>query len=277
MVEMWRVILLLNVGGAIGGLLYWTSTYLSNVNVPAGVASNKWKPGVLFCLANAFMGVGGAWAALLTMFWARRVPLGRAPGDLIEFLATSIIAGYAGSRILPAVAAGMTQQLLESATATALAAAQSANRSRVLTQAMVYLAPGSPHSDAQTAHVLSELKEEHKAAPDSAKTTALLARVMAECLQDRSGAMDLLRTFAASKQRTEAELKTIATTFWDLALSFERQFQTSSQPEAREQAIAAASEAVTLDPSSRSSFAAEPAFHALREDAAAKAILSPPQ
>ncbi len=274
MFELWRIFLLLDVGGVIGGLLYWTSSYLSSINAPLGVPSNKWRPTWLFCVANAFMGVGGAWAALLAMFWARRAPLGRSPTDLLELLATSIVAGYAGNRILPVVAAGITQQLLESATVTAVAAAQSAKGSRVLTEAMTYLAPGALQSDVQTASIVTALQEELRQSPESADTAVLLARVLAERKQDGAGAIAMLKSFVQARLEAGTEVKKMATVFWNLASYFEAAFARAKQQHARANAIAAMSEAVRLDPSLRERLTSEPGFSSLCEDPAARVFLS---
>ena len=274
MSDFWRVFLLLTAGGTIGGLLFWTSTYLSSINMPLGAPSNKWSPTALFCFANAFMGVGGAWAALLAMFWARRVPLGRTPTDLLELLATSIIAGYASNRIMPAVASGMTQQLLESATATAVSAAQSANRSRVLSEALAYLAPGASQTSNQTTHIIALLQAELKQSPESTESAILLARTLAERKKDSSSAINALKaSTAANPSRTQSDDEAIATAFWNLAIYLEAEFQKTAQPQARQDAISALIEALRLAPSYRTNLAQEPALTGLRNDPSAKPLL----
>jgi hypothetical protein len=276
MSEFWRIFLLLTAGGTIGGLLYWTSIYLSSGNAAAINQSATWRPTALFCAANAFMGIGGAWAALLAMFWARRAPLGSSTPELLQLIAVFIVAGYAGNRILPAVAAGVTQQLLASATETALTAARSANRSRVITEAIAYLSPGAVPTEHQTASVIASLQSELHRSPASKDVALLLARTFAERRDDNQGAIAALQSFIAARRAVHRnDDEEIAAASWELASYFEAAFAKTGDTKLRENAIAALAECLRIEPAYRSSLANAPALKGLLDDTAAKSLLQP--
>jgi tetratricopeptide (TPR) repeat protein len=274
MFDFWRVVLLLTSGGVIGGLLYWASVYLSNADKAGNASSNEWKASVPFCLANAFMGIGGAWAALLAMLWAKRAPLGSATEDLLELLATSIVAGYAGNRILPVVADRLTKELLESTARKVTTAAKSANRSRVISEVLAYLDLRGSQTEHQTKNFIALLQAELKQNPEFREAAILQARVFAELKKDNRRAISILQDFIASKRRAGKEDdENVGDAFWNLANYFEEEFRLTGEPKDRQEAISALRESLRILPNYRSNYLEDEDFKELRDDPEAKSCL----
>lgn len=284
--------LVLSVGGFVGGLLYWTSLFLAgSVNRRQDQTEEAaWNSGPLFCLANVFTGIGGAWAAALAMLWAHRAPIGPDPEALLELLATSIIAGYAGNRLLPAVAERLTSELLkksaEAAKINAAAAkldaeaakteAEAATRSRLIAEGLAYLDVKGSQTQHQTDSFIIRLDSELRREPQFRQAAILLARMYAESRGDVAKAVTVLEDFIAARRQSVAmDDSNVADAYWNLGNYYEIQFAASDRKDRslRLKAIGSLAESFRILPSYQSNLMQDPDFQDLIMDPDAKRLL----
>ncbi|HEY5329128.1 MAG TPA: hypothetical protein VIJ79_04525 [Acidobacteriaceae bacterium] len=280
----WLVVFEVSIGGAVGGLLYWTSGFLTSAQpVAKADAPPSWKGDPSFCLASVFTGLGGAWAALLATLWANRAPLDLNTKDMLELLATSIIAGYAGNRLLPAVAERLTSELLKRTAANTQASAESAKveadsarRSRMISEVLAYLDSKGNQTDHQTDAYVAQLQEELRQDPQFRQAALLLARMYAEAKNDYSTGIDVLQAFIDAKRRGGAkDDSNVADALWNMANYFECEFKTGGKTNRllRQKAIEALAGSLRILPSYRNSLMDDDDFKELIADPEAKVLL----
>ena len=158
MSDFWRVFFLLTAGGVIGGLLYRTSIFLSTTHKITQNPLSDEQSTISFSIANAFMGIGGAWVVLLVLLLTKRAPLGLETDQLLELFATAMVAGYTGNRIFLAGAGKLTKELFESTAKKVNNAEKSANRSRVISEVLAYLDQGGNQTGHQTRNFVAALQ-----------------------------------------------------------------------------------------------------------------------
>jgi hypothetical protein len=303
--DYWRIVLAVSLGGMLGGLLYWTADYLHAVRPEtpppgpdgAGPKAGEAKPwnfpgnaeyrwNFWFCIANAFTGVGGAWAAALAMLWAKRMPVNKAPlEDQLLLLGTSIIAGYAGNRLLPAVAERLTKELLDRKTEEAKKAAAvavkvgksteldaaSAARSELTSEVYTYLDVKGSQSAHQTLEYRDKLKAELKRNPENRKAAVLLARLYAELQNQEASATEVLEEFIRNKTADGQKPDTdVADTSWNLANYYEELFAKTGDPKLRLASIEAVVRAVAIAPGYLRNVKEDPDFESFRNDPEAR-------
>ncbi len=312
MSDYWRIVLAVSVGGMLGGLLYWTADYLRTVRpemageakaaaeakaiaegpgapvIPATkpedeAASAKFPWSLWFCAANAFTGAGGAWAAALAMLWAKRMPVNKVPlEDQLLLLGTSIIAGYAGNRLLPAVAERLTRELLErkaeeakvaaavavKAGKTTMLDAKSAARSELTSEVYAYLDVKGSQSTHQTLKYVENLRAELKLNPLNRKAAVLLARLFDELLGKRADSIEVLEAFVKDKtaggQKGDVD---VADSSWNLANYYEEAFAETKDRKWRLAAIEAVERAIVIVPGYLKNAQIDPDFESFRNDA----------
>jgi hypothetical protein len=303
MSDYWRIVLVVSVGGMLGGLLYWTADYLHAIMPKAssagkdGVQSNageaRYNPALpvyrwsfWLCAANAFTGAGGAWAAALAMLWARRMPVDKAPlEDQLLLLATSVLAGYAGNQLLPAMAARLTKELLERKTAEIQQAAAvavkadantelnaaSAARSQLTSEVYTYLDVKGSQSDHQTLAYIDRLKAELQRNPTNRKAAVLLGRLYAELEDNATDAAEVLEHFIRNKTAGGQTADTdVADTSWNLANYYEALFAKTGDRKWRTAAIEAVARAVEIAPGYLQNLKDDSDFESFRNDPEAR-------
>jgi hypothetical protein len=279
--DFWRVILLVTVGGSIGGSLYWTSGYLSKVSKGhADGANDSWNASFWFWMANAFTGIGGAWAALLASLWAKRAPLGSTLEDTLELLATCIVAGYAGNRVLPAVADRLTKDLLEKTLQKTKAAAAEAQQSEVeakkssdeaviarkIAEINAYLASNAPATLRETTANIETLVGILQTTPTRRAAAFALAWLYWK-IEQRVAAIEVLRSFVAAKEANKtANDKDTADAYWNLAWYYEEEFTTSGQRSNRDAAVDCMAESLRIKPEYRKDLDDADEFSGVRTD-----------
>lgn len=265
-----RVVVLVTVGGGIGGLLYWTSLYLSSANAenPAGRAFPKTRA---FCFAQTFMGAGGAWALLLAMLWGKRAPLNDNIEDALQMFAGSLVAGFAGSKLLPMVADQLTKQFLKDVQKNAAKSADRAARSELTSEVYTYLAPNGSQTVHQTKSYITQLRARLKQEPRDRKAAILLARVLSELQNDPKKSIDVLKSFIKAKLVKNASPDgDVADAYWNIANYAEQLYGVTKLREHREAAIQALYESTKTAPGYLDNLRADPDFADLRQDVETK-------
>jgi hypothetical protein len=143
MLSFWVIAGWTTLGGCVGGLLYLISALLPKVAAGSAAAATPEKdsepPSAVLRLKRATwgtwlshmgIGVGGSWATMLAAVWAKRAPFTNDLDSHLGLIGTAVIGGFAGSRILPAVADRLTRELLEKAVQESQASADSAEDSK---------------------------------------------------------------------------------------------------------------------------------------------------
>ena len=274
MSDFWRVFFLLTAGGVIGGLLYRTSIFLSTTHKITQNPLSDEQSTVSFSIANAFMGIGGAWVVLLVLLLTKRAPLGLETDQLLELFATAMVAGYTGNRIFLAGAGKLTKELFESTAKKVNNAEKSANRSRVISEVLAYLDQGGNQTGHQTRNFVAALQAQLKLNPEFREIAILLARVLAELKNDKRSAIYVLQGFIATKRRSGKEDdENVADAFWNLANYFEEDFKKTGDRDSRQEAISAMGESLRILPDYRANYIEDGDFKDLRNDAKAKKLL----
>jgi hypothetical protein len=303
--DFWRCVLGVSVGGAIGGLLYWTSGYLTAVppqdaaeevddqeKKPEDESKPVLSPGWLGA-ANAFTGFGGAWAVALAMLWAKRMPVERTLLDELELLGTSIVAGYAGTKLLPMIADRLTKEFVEKSAKDAqkaaneavsgakqvaaavvhvASAATDAKTSRLITEAIAYLDSSGNQTEHQTADYVARLQDVLSRQPTLRQAAVLLGRMYAQLMRDNQKAIGVMREFLAAKKKAGEEDEHVADAYWNLAnyMEFEYAKSGSKDPALRTGAIDALAESIRIAPGYKADYLKDDDFEKLREDPEAK-------
>jgi hypothetical protein len=281
--EFWRTVALIDVGGIVGGSLYWTSAYLSHVvRSPDDASIDQWSGSWQFWLANAFTGVGGAWAVLLAMLWASRAPLGSDAKEMLELIGTAIVAGYAGNRVLPAVADRLLKELIENATKTTMAAAKSAKtqadsakQSRMVSEILAYLDSKGNQTDHQTDDYIAQLRATLSLDPTFRSAAILLARILDESKKDTAGAIEVLTAFIDAKSKAGGKDDSdVADAYWNLANYYEEEFKAGGGEDTslRKKAIDSLQVSLKILPAYSESLKADPDFQDLLADPASKSL-----
>jgi hypothetical protein len=274
MSDFWRVFFLLTAGGVIGGLLYRTSIFLSTTHKITQNPLSDEQSTISFSIANAFMGIGGAWVVLLVLLLTKRAPLGLETDQLLELFATAMVAGYTGNRIFLAGAGKLTKELFESTAKKVNNAEKSANRSRVISEVLAYLDQGGNQTGHQTRNFVAALQAQLKLNPEFREIAILLARVLAELKNDKRSAIYVLQGFIATKRRSGKEDdENVADAFWNLANYFEEDFKKTGDRDSRQEAISAMGESLRILPDYRANYIEDGDFKDLRNDAKAKKLL----
>jgi len=267
-----RVAILVSGGGGLGGLLYWTSLYLASVGSP-DEKSKVFLPTRIFCFAHLFTGMGGAWAVLLATLWGKRASTAATLDEELQLIACSIVAGYAGNRLLPLVADQLTKQLLKDAERNTAKNARLAARSELTSEVYTYLDLSGSQSDHQTAKYQGRLKGELKKHPENRKAAILLARIYAELQKSPQGAIDVLQAFITAKTSTGKKADAdVADSYWNIANYYEELFRQSggSKREYRDAAIDAVEQSIRIIPGYLQNLKADDDFSDFRNDPAAK-------
>jgi tetratricopeptide (TPR) repeat protein len=280
--DFWRTVVLVTTGGVLGGGVYLASIYISSIESTVSSGSRKLQTG-WFRVANLTTGAGGAWAGLLAMFWAHRVPLEGYPAQMLELLATSILAGYAGNRLLPAVAERLTSEFLKKSVETAKASAEHAKtsednvkemaeitrRSALITESVAYLEKDSSHTVATTNQFIGKLEAELSWNPQFRQAAILLGRMYAEAKNQYDEAIAVMDRFIDAKRIHGGKGDdAVADAFWNKANFLEHQFKASgsANAELRKRAIQCLDESLKIHPSYLTMLQEDEDFDDLRRD-----------
>ncbi len=275
MSETFRIVVTVTAAGMIGGLLYATSLHLTRLR-KGGVPPGWWtRLRSSESFPYAFIGAGGAWAALLAMLWAKRAPLDYIPEDILELIATSILAGYSGNRVLPAMADRLAKELLEKTARDAESAADDARSSRIISEVIAYLDDKGSQTGRQTSVYIETLKGVLKNTPGARKASILLARLYTEQQKKPQEAIKVLEDFIAT--RTSAGKPgdgDVADAYWNIANYYEQMFAAHPDQTNRKQAIDALAHSISITPQYRQNLMSDDDFKALRSDTEARTILN---
>jgi hypothetical protein len=306
--QYWLIVVCVTIGGAIGGLLYWTAGYIA---VPKTGATADGKPmaealsagfrsGWRFAAANVFTGTGGAWAVVLAMLWAKRAPVDAVLTDRLELLATSMIAGYAGNRVLPAVAERLTKDLLNKAIKKTTEAAESAKDSQAKAKQSQNEAKHSL-DDAKKAGKIAEInayiarddKHTLKASLGYIETVASMlhedptyrpaAFALASLqwdLQGADAAVKVLNEFIEAKHKAgSGSDKDVADAYWNIAWYYWDAYNAIPDGEEKNEtqkneSVKAMLQSLKLKPEYKQALNDDEGFTELREDTSIKAALA---
>lgn len=280
--DFWRVVLLVSIGGACGGVVYLSSIYLSSIDGVSRSGRNNFSISWFF-LANVATGIGGAWAALLAMFWAHRAPLDVALSQTLELLSTSILAGYAGNKLLPAVAERLTSELLKKSVETAQTSAESAKTSEqttkvladstllsmLITESVAYLEKDSSRTAAKTNEFIGKLEEELSRNPRFRQAAILLARMYAEAKDQTGEAIAVMDRFIDAKRtKNPKDDDDVADALWNKANYLEQLYKASvpHNVDLRQRAIRCLQESIKIHPTYIERLQEDEDFDDLRSD-----------
>jgi hypothetical protein len=287
--QYWLIVFCVTAGGLFGGLLNWTAGYLSSASpVVDGTASQPptiFRKGISFLVANLYTGAGGAWGVLLAMLWAKRAPVDAVLTDRLELLATSIIAGYAGNRVLPLIADRLTKELIEKAVEKTQANADSAEASRKsakesekmaqssLTAAQraakiaeinAYIARENKHSPGDSQRYIHDLEVMLNDDPYFRSASFALAALKWD-LGDVDAALKVLTDFITAKNQVNAGGgHDTADAYWNIAWYCEEDSKKTGDAERHQQAVQAMVKSIAID---------DPGFAHLRAAAEIKRAL----
>ena len=263
-----RVATLVCLGGMFGGLLYWTSLFIGSVSSPED-RTKSFLPTKLFCVEQLFTGMGGAWTVLLATLCGKRASTAATLEDELQLFAGSIVAGYAGNRLLPLVADQLTRQLLKDAERNTARNALKAQQSELTSEVYTYLDLGGSQSSHQTEKYEKKLKAEIKRDPTNRKAVILLARLYAELQKLPNKAIEVLEAFVKSKlaggKRADGD---VADVYWNIANYYEELFKTGggSDRKLRDAAIDAVVHSIEVMPGYLEILRDDADFAELRDD-----------
>ncbi len=296
--QYWLIVLSVTAGGLLGGLLYWTSIYLAGPfsgnseqpMKPGEPLASAFRTGASFCAANAFTGAGGAWAVLLAMIWAKRAPVDPNLLDRLALLGTSVIAGYAGNRVLPLVAERLTKELLDKAVAKTKENAESAKRSQSeakkslddtkragkIAEINAYIARGGKGSKRISSSYMSTITSILKDDP-TYKPAALALASLHWYLGDTDTSLKVLTDFAeAAEAAGGVSNKDLADVYWNIGWyhldSYDKKADKADETEL-DNAATAIARSVTLMPTYKKDVTGDEAFAKLLTRANLKAAL----
>jgi hypothetical protein len=277
MLEFMRVALFVCGGGGLGGLLYWTALYLSAASSTEDT-SRIFPPTRAFCLAQVFTGMGGAWAVLLATIWGKRACLAPTLEEELELVAMSLVAGYAGNRLLPLVADQLTKQIVKDAERRVAKSAMQAKRSELTAEVFAYLDVRGSQSAHQTLAYEKKLKAELKKDGSNRKAAILLARLYAELQRSRDKAIQVLESFIKTKLANGGRPDSdVADAYWNICNYYEQEYQVGdkSDPSLRTRAIEAVARSIAIVPGYLKNLWEDDDFKELRESDEAKKKLPP--
>ncbi|MBZ5565954.1 MAG: hypothetical protein LAP13_26480 [Acidobacteriia bacterium] len=114
MLVLW-ILALVCVAGIVGGLIDAVARLATLGKDGAEYKAASGVPLDLYLLARCLTGMGGSLAVLLALIVANRLPdLTHVPVDYLFLISVSLVAGFAGQRILPAVATRLEEQIEKS-------------------------------------------------------------------------------------------------------------------------------------------------------------------
>lgn len=275
MLEFARVATSVCLGGGLGGFLYWTALYISAASSVEDTA--KIFPRTpSFCAAQVFTGMGGAWAVLLATIWGKRACLAATLEEELELLAMSLVAGYAGNRLLPLVADQLTKQIVKDAERRTAKSAMQAQRSELTAEVFAYLDVRGSQSAHQTLAYEKKLRAELKKDGCNRKAGILLARLYAELQKSREKAIKVLDGFIKAKLAGGAKPDSdVADAYWNIGNYYEEGFQEGGKADLalRTKAIEALGRSIAIVPGYLQTLEADEDFKALRESSEAKNAL----
>jgi hypothetical protein len=255
--QFWLVLALVGVPGALGGLTYAISIFLT----PAAGESGR-SPASLdisklwFCVANAVIGIGGSLAALLVILGAKRFPDPLVKLDnLLGLACMGYVSGYIANRLLPAIADRFYKQLMqlteehaELAKKTEKGIDNAVDLSTTLTGALDYLRERSFVSG-QTEKLIVSLTVLVQQYPTNRTLNVVLSRLWDEADGSRGKALDVLGNFIKAKLAAGERDEDLATAYWNTANYYEFDFKELKTPSLRAHAVEALRKALELSPS----------------------------
>lgn len=273
-----QVLLLVALGGTVGGLIdLFFQMELNGGRYRFEREGLTWRSFFLLVLKFCLVGIGGAMAILLVLIVVGKFEPRAEIDNTLLLLSLSIVAGFAGRRLLPIVARKLEEEVAktrkEAEEATERAehsrkkaeeAAERAELGQVLTMGLVILEAGTLPTVRN--RVIRELRELRRKRPTDRRLTFRLGRLLKKT-EDYDGAIEVMNNFLSDKATRGEEMDIdSADAIYNRACYYALKFRDNQDEDAKEQAYRNLTQSIEISPENKLDARVDPDFEHLRDE-----------